>query len=377
MNRRINIYLLNVIIFLQGFVFYAPIATIYRQNRGISISEIFIIESIYMILIILLEVPWGMFADRFGYKKTLVLANFIFFMSKVFFFEANSFFLFLIERLLLAVSISGLSGCDSALLYLSLDNKDNSEKVFAKYEFFSNLGFLIGSVLATFIISISIDLAAFYTILPYALAFLVSFFLKDIKDEENNKLGIKRSIKNILKQKNILIFIIAISLITEVFQSITVFLNQSIYIRSKIDIKYFGIILAAIQIISLLSIKSYKITNRFGQKNTIIILGISICISSFALIFIRSPFLVLGGVTLISTSMAFIQPIAMDIKNKSIIAADRATILSIYSMGGSIISASINPVIGFAANYSLNIGLLTCSIICLLSLFLLKIYNKY
>lgn len=107
MNKRVNIHLLNIIIFLQGFVFYAPIATIYRENRGISILQIFLIESIYMIGIIFLEIPWGVFADKFGYKKTLVLANFIFLMSKVIFFKANSFYMFLFERLLLAVAISG------------------------------------------------------------------------------------------------------------------------------------------------------------------------------------------------------------------------------------------------------------------------------
>ncbi len=57
------------IIFLQGFVFYGPVATLFRQARGLSMSEIFIIESISWALIILLEVPWGWISDKFGYKK--------------------------------------------------------------------------------------------------------------------------------------------------------------------------------------------------------------------------------------------------------------------------------------------------------------------
>lgn len=60
-----------VIIFLQGLVFYAPVATLYRQDRGLSISEIFLIESVSWILMIILEVPWGWFSDRFGYKKNI------------------------------------------------------------------------------------------------------------------------------------------------------------------------------------------------------------------------------------------------------------------------------------------------------------------
>lgn len=375
MNKRINIYLLNIIIFLQGLIFYAPIATIYRENRGVSISQIFLIESIYMILIILLEIPWGRFADKFGYKRTLILANFIFFLSKIIFFKADSFFMFFIERLLLAISISGLSGCDSSLLFLSLDEEDNSEKAFAVYDFFSILGFLLGSILSTFIINISMDLAAFYTIIPYGVAFLLSFLLKDVKGKSSESIGIIKNLKCILEKRNILIFVIAIALVSEVVQSITVFLNQGIYIKSNIDVKYFGVILAAIQIIKLISIKSYKITNRIGQKTTIKLFVMLILISSFALIFIRNGFLAFTCIALIATSMAFIEPIFMDIKNKSIKNVDRATLLSIYSMFGSVISAVVNPVIGFAANYSLEGGLIVCCIISLISMIFIGV-NK-
>ena len=373
MNKKINIYILNIIIFLQGFVFYAPIATIYREKRGISLSQIFLIESIYMILIILMEIPWGRFADKFGYKKTLILSNFIFFLSKIIFFKADSFFMFFIERLLLAISISGLSGCDTALIYVSLDEEDNSERAFAKYGFFANLGFLLGSLLATFIINISMDLAAFFTIIPYGFAFLLTFLLKDIKGKATESLGIKRNLRDVFNKKNIVIFIIAIALITEVVQSITVVLNQGIYIKSNIDIKYFGLILVAIQIINLISVKSYKLTNKIGQKSSIKLFIIIIALSSFSLIFIKNGFLAFIGIALISTSRSFIEPIFMDIKNKSIQNIDRATLLSIYSMFQSIVASIINPLIGVASNYSLELGLIVCSIISIISLLLMRL----
>jgi MFS family permease len=375
LNKKVNIHLLNIIIFLQGFVFYAPIATIYRENRGISISQIFLIESIYMIVIIFLEIPWGVFADKFGYKKTLVLANFIFLMSKVVFFKANSFYMFLFERLLLAVAISGLSGCDSTLLYLSLDKEENSERAFAKYEFFSNLGFLLGSFMSTFIINISMDLSAFFTIIPYAFASFIALFLKDINIKGEERVGIVKNIKNILKKRGILFFIAGIALISEVVQSITVFLNQNIYIRSNIDVKYFGVLLAVIQIVSLLSVKSYKITNKLGQMKSILLLLVIILISSFILIFTNNFIIAFSGIALISTSMAFISPISLDIENNSITSIDRATVLSIYSMIGSIVSAGINPIIGVASNYSLEMGLIICCVIGFISIILISIYK--
>lgn len=376
MNKRINIYLLNIIVFLQGLVFYAPVATIYRENRGISISQIFLIESIYMILIILLEIPWGIFADKYGYKKTLVLSNLIFFISKIVFFKADSFSMFLLERFLLATAISGLSGCDSTVLYLSLDKNDNSEKAFARYGFFSNVGFLLGSVISTFIINNSIDLSAYYTIIPYGLAFIISLFLLDVKGESKKSKGILFNIKEAISKKEIIILILGIALVTEVVQSITVFLNQGIYVRSGIDIKYFGIMLAGIQIIGLISVKSYKITNKIGQRKAILLFMICILISLLSLVLINNPIMAFISIASISTSIGFIKPIFMDIQNKSIKIDDRAIILSIYSIIGSVVSAIISPIIGSASNASLDIGIFTCFIITLIAIILININYK-
>lgn len=369
-----------IIVFLQGFVFYGPIATVFRENRGVSIYQIFLIESISMILIMLFEVPWGIFADKFGYKKTLVISNFIFFISKIVFFKANSFWIFLFERILLSISISGLSGCDTALIYLSLDKNQNSERVFGRYVWFSNVGFLLGSMISTYIINISIDLTAYYTIIPYGVAFGVSLFLKNITDEvtkkENVKNKFKYSLKHVAANKYIIIFLVGISLVKEVVQSITVFLNQQQYIKSGIDIRYFGILLVAIQFMKLISVKSYKLSNMIGQIKSINMLTIAVFISSSILIIISNAILSFLCVSVISIGMAIMEPMIIDIKNKSISSGNRATILSIYSMIESITSSIINPIIGFVSNSALENGLITCSLISLAAIILIRYFRK-
>lgn len=380
MNNKRNIYLMYIIVFLQGFVFYGPIATVFRENRGVSIYQIFLIESISMILIMLFEVPWGIFADKFGYKKTLVISNFIFFISKIVFFKANSFWIFLFERILLSISISGLSGCDTALIYLSLDKNQNSERVFGRYVWFSNVGFLLGSMISTYIINISIDLTAYYTIIPYGVAFGVSLFLKNITDEvtkkENVKSKFKYSLKHVAANKYIIIFLVGISLVKEVVQSITVFLNQQQYIKSGIDIRYFGILLVAIQFMKLISVKSYKLSNMIGQIKSINMLTIAVFISSSILIIISNAILSFLCVSVISIGMAIMEPMIIDIKNKSISSGNRATILSIYSMIESITSSIINPIIGFVSNSALENGLITCSLISLAAIILIRYFRK-
>ena len=114
MHKR-NIVLLCLITFLQGMVFYAAVATLYRQAAGLSIFEITAIEGISVAMALALEVPWGRIAERIGYRHTMVVCNLLFLLTKLIFWQAESFSAFLLERLLLAVVISGLSGVDAAI----------------------------------------------------------------------------------------------------------------------------------------------------------------------------------------------------------------------------------------------------------------------
>lgn len=82
-----NIYCMYAIALLQGMVFYGPIATLYRQAKGVSVLQITIIESVSLALCLLLEFPWGILADKIGYKRTILLCNILYFLSKIVFLE--------------------------------------------------------------------------------------------------------------------------------------------------------------------------------------------------------------------------------------------------------------------------------------------------
>ena len=120
-------------------------ATLYRQAAGISVFEITIIESISLALCIALEMPWGLVADRIGYRKTMIITCGIYFISKVVFWKADGFDGFLLERLLLSVVMAGMSGCDLSILYLSC-REEESQQVFGVYQSLGMVGLLFASL---------------------------------------------------------------------------------------------------------------------------------------------------------------------------------------------------------------------------------------
>ncbi len=99
-------------------VFYAPVAALYRTQAGISLGQIALIESISWLVVLALEIPWGLFTARVGYRASLLVCCGLYFVSKLVFWRADSFGDFLAERLLLSAVVAGLSGCDSACVCL-------------------------------------------------------------------------------------------------------------------------------------------------------------------------------------------------------------------------------------------------------------------
>lgn len=358
-----NKYILYIIAFFQGLVFYGAFATIYRLDRGLQLNEIFFLESIFVLLMMFFEITWGVVGDKIGYKKTLNISFGLFLLSKVAFYYAKSFNMFLLEAILAALAISGISGCDSAILYGSIKEED-SDKTFGRYSACSTLGFLISSLLSGVMVKKSLDLLALATIMAYVVTFLLSFFLKDVKFESNEKKEtIIESLKSSLVNKKILIFIILIAVISETTHSVCVFLNQPLYIRSGIDMKWFGILAAFMQIATFIAIRAHVVKKRIGRNKTYIVALILIIIANAMLIVTNISYITIVLIFIIEGSFAITQPLTETIKNASIDSINRATILSAYAMIGNIVAAVCNIIIGFFAKISLNSALVTCVIL--------------
>ena len=243
-----NIILFYVLAFLQGLVFYSSIATLYRTSNGLTLYQMGIIEGCFSLCIILFEIPWGMICDKIGYKKTMIIANIFYLLSKIVFYKANGFVLFLLERIFLALAVSGLSGCDSSLLYLSC-NKEDSTAVFGKSSMFGVIGMVVASFTFTFIFKSNMQLAAFATIFPFAIQLVLTFFITDYPTQNEEIVTLKQITRNIFNYKTIILVLLASVLLTETTHILTIFYNQLQYERVGIPLPYYGMIFMVLQLL--------------------------------------------------------------------------------------------------------------------------------
>lgn len=103
------------------FQLWVPIWVVYLQvERGLSLAQIAILDAPFFLTQVLMEVPTGGFADRFGRRASLMVGSVMFSLAVLVFGMAETFWLILASYLLWGVATTFQSGADSALLYDSL-----------------------------------------------------------------------------------------------------------------------------------------------------------------------------------------------------------------------------------------------------------------
>lgn len=373
-----NLYILYGMALLQGMVFYGPIATLYRQAQGVSVLEITIIESISLALGILLEVPWGVIADRIGYRRTIIFCSGLYFISKIVFWQASGFAGFLLERVMLSVVLAGFSGVDSSILYLSCQGQD-SQKAFGIYNTMGMVGLLMAASVFSLLIQNNYSLAGFLTVISYGLAALLSLGLTEVKEttaEAVRPEPFRTTLQSTLRNRTFLLFLIGVAFLSEAHQTITVFLNQLQYTRCGMSNTVIGILYIVATLLGLLGVYSAAVTNRLGTKRSFFLFCGLAAVSCLTLAVTAQAFPSVLGILILRLSNTLFQPFQSEIQNRQIQTDNRATALSIHSMLISCIAIGTNLVFGALSDWSLPAAFLFGGSICILGLIFFLIWYQ-
>lgn len=372
-----NIYIMYAIALLQGMVFYGPIATLYRQAQGVSVFEITLIESISLLLCILLEVPWGVAADKIGYKKTMVFCSWLYLLSKIVFWQAEGFGAFLAERIMLSFVIAGLSGVDSSILFLSCRG-ENSQKVFGIYYALGTAGLLIAAAVFALFVGDNYRLAAWLTVISYAAAAVLSLMLKEVRGEQAAKIDtshFRQLIVSLLRDKKLLLLLLAIAFFRESHQTISVFLNQLQYEKCGMGSSAIGYVFIAVTLTGLMGALSHRLVKAMGVKNSGAVLFSAAAIACLVLSLTSSAALSVASIMLLRLSYILFEPLHTELQNRQVNTASRATALSIYSMTINSVAICTNLIFGSLADRSLWAAFAFGSVICLAGMTMFLIWH--
>ena len=128
-----NIIRLYLIKIAKWFMLYMPIVVPFYESNGLSMKDIMILQAVYSIAIVILEVPSGYLADVIGRRKTLILGAVFGTFGFATYSFSYGFIRFLVAEIILGIGQSCMSGADSAMLYDSLLEK-GEEKKYTRFE---------------------------------------------------------------------------------------------------------------------------------------------------------------------------------------------------------------------------------------------------
>lgn len=368
--RKKNIVVILLMNFLQGMVFYAAIATLYRQAAGVTVFQMTLIESISLVLSMGLEIPWGVLAERIGYRRTMVICSFVYLLSKIVFWQADSFGAFLAERVLLAVALAGLSGVDESILYASCP-EEKLQQVFGNCRALGIAGLMISSVVCTVFVGENYRLAGLLTMVAYGLAAAASLFLTETKPPERERRPVLRSFAALLRQMlhtpGLFVLVLASALFGEVVQMVTVFFNQLQYQRCGWSSAMIGVAYILSNLAEMGSIGSARLTRRLGEGRTGILLLLLAAASCLTLAWTENGWVSMGCILLLCLISALYFPLSGAAENRLITTSDRATALSVSSLISDSVAVVLNLLLGKAVDASLPLALGLSSGVCLVA----------
>ncbi len=364
-----NLFFMYSISFFQGMVFYSSIATLYRQAAGISVFQITVIESISLVLSLVFEIPWGILADRIGYRRTIIVCNILFFISKIIFWKAQNFADFLLERVLLAITVSGLSGVDTSILYLSC-SEDDSQRTFGIYEGLGTAGLLSAAAIYMVFVEENYRVAGFLTVISYGIAVILSFGLKEVKAAQKDKRSSFGHAFTVLKEtlfnRRLLFLIAGIALLREVNQTITVFFNQLQYTKADMSVRMISGVYILMTLCGLVSVFSAFFTKKLKPGFFGAILFLACSFSCLMLAFTENPFVSVFGILLIRVCFSLLSPLGTELQNKAITTSDRATALSMSTIIMDLLAVFTNLIFGKLADFDLSAAMCFGGFLCLL-----------
>ena len=201
--------------FLNGLVFFAPVALLVRTQAGVSEHIFFLLQALLSGVIFLGEIPTGFITDKIGYRKSLILAQVLLFGARSLLlaaFVSRSLALFVVEAVVEGIAACFTSGTGSAYLY-NLYGENGYLVKTAHAENFGTAGFIISTVAYAGIYKISgMEGLLITTVVMDIIAVVCSFFLRS----ESSKTIIadrkEVQILAVFKNKKAFLFVISLAI---------------------------------------------------------------------------------------------------------------------------------------------------------------------
>ena len=263
-KRNTLVFLLSNFLVSVAYSLPHSILTVILLAKGLSLSQILIIQSAYSIAIVLFEFPSGLLADNYSRKNLYSLSKLFLIIMFLIVLFSNQFYLIFAAWFCYGIAAALDSGTLDAYIINQL-KLAHREAELRKFLALSNrleiVGLLLGSSLGGILYHfIGINIYVLGTVFLVASTLISFFFFKETTKSDSLqdshvivlKKQITDSFKELRKQPRLSLILI-FDFLTQIFFQTHFQLWQSFFLSKGIDSQYFPFFYIAFQVITLFS----------------------------------------------------------------------------------------------------------------------------
>lgn len=343
--------------FFQVFLVIMPVAVPFFQSKGLSMQEVFSLQALFGLVVLLTEVPSGYLADVLGRKRTLIVGALVGAIGHTCLLWSEGFWTLALFELCLGISHSLISGADLALLYdteLALGrSKDQQRQVVGRLYGARTLSEAVAALACTVVM-----LYAGFNELVYLqviAGWVPVLLVLRIVEPPGERLSGESHVGNVLAIVRYLVHTSAVLRLVVLALSIwslttfyAVWILQKVWQSQGIDLAHFGWMWGALTLLAALAGRwAHKAEHHFGARNVLIFIGLIPAVGYLGM----EAWGVVGGL-LASTSFFVARGIGLvllrDALNQRLPSEFRATANSIASFGFRGAFVVTGPLVGYA-----------------------------
>ncbi len=360
MHARRNLGLLFGYWFLRDFQLWFPVWIVFLTvERGFSLTQVTLAESIFLIGVLVLEVPTGAVADRYGRSVSMALGALVLGVAILIFSFTSSFPVLVASFLMWSLASALMSGADMALLYDTLKaagRENHYERLAGRGMASSWAGlvlatFLGGPVAALFDTRLTMFVGAGTCVATAAIAISIWEPPHQAEGEKQPYFStIRAAFAEVWRNVDVRITVMLVSSAFAALEASHYFIQPYLLDRG-ISV---GVMFSFLQVpILLAGLGGALLSGRISRKGGARALLAGPLIGAFGYFVLT----VMPGLTgylalpLVMGVSSCVEPIATGFINRRIGSERRATVLSIASMSRSVVLAVMAPGLGYTTDH--------------------------
>lgn len=292
LTNQLYVYLCSLFLYNLARVLPHAILTVILLNKGMTIGNIALIQSFYMLATLLFELPSGILSDLWSEKKMYLISLLLLLISYIVIMLFSSLPTLCFAWFIYGLSSSAMSGSLDSFFVRQFKNNNKQIKQFhIKFNNTTILSSLVGGALGSFIYTyLNAGLYLISIILLTIAAILVAYIIPSQTNTRTQRFTFPKLTSLFFKNHVICIDIILLAVLQIIAQLFFQFW-QVLFLDAHISSQFFGLFYLVFQIISLIANLLFKKFNvDHFLPGLLLLLVITLCLSisviSNALLFV-------------------------------------------------------------------------------------------